>query len=91
MVSYAARCQEENGIVTLDVETTDINTSNKTPLFDRDSVSLYIELDRLAEYVGETAEGDIIVVEHDGKDVIFVYRKDDDEKQKRIEFLKSIM
>ena len=39
----------------------------------------------------EVHEGDIIVVEHNGIDVIFVYNVDEEEKKRRIEYLNQVL
>lgn len=43
------------------------------------------------KFLSKVNEGDIFVVEHNSKKVIWVYGKDEDEKAKRLELLKSIM
>lgn len=91
MISYAARCQEENNIVTLDVEIVEPEVSKLLRPHQRDSTSMYVKLDELTEAVGETVEGDILIVEHDGVEVLHVFGKDDDEKQRRIEILRQMM
>ena len=39
----------------------------------------------------EVHEGDIIVVEHNGIDVIFVYCVDEGEKKRRIEYINQVL
>lgn len=91
MISYAARCQEENNIVTLDVEILETEVSKFLLPRQKDSTAMYMKLDELTKAVGETVEGDILIVEHDGVEVLHVYCKDDDEKKRRIETLQKMM
>ena len=43
------------------------------------------------DLVGEIHEGDILIVEHDGKALTAIYCKDDDEKNRRIQEIVSMM
>lgn len=47
--------------------------------------------EKIHEAIENVEEGDILVVEHDGENVIYTYYKDDSEKQRRIEILQAIM
>lgn len=91
MISFASRCQEEKGVVTLDVEI--VEKEVRVFLMPRQvqSEKMYMSLDELTAVVGETVEGDILVVEHDGVEVLKVLGKDELEKQRRIECLNSMM
>lgn len=91
MISFASRCQEEKGIVTLDVEI--VEKEVRIFLMPRyvQSEKMYMSLDKLTSVVGKTVEGDILVVEHDGVEILKVLGKDELEKQRRIECLSSMM
>ena len=50
-----------------------------------------VPLQEIPDEVGEVDEGDILVVEYDGKNVTKVYSKDDEEKARRLKLLKELM
>ena len=50
-----------------------------------------IPLQQIPDEIGEVNEGDILVVEYDGKNVTKVYCKDDEEKARRLKLLKEVM
>lgn len=91
MISYASRCQEERGVVTFDVEIVEPEVSKLLKAKQIQSETMYANLDDVTAAVGETAEGDILVVEHDGINIIKFLSKDDEEKQRRIEILSQMM
>ncbi len=91
MISYASRCQEENNIVTLDVEIVEKEVRVFLKPHQVESEKMYFDLDKLNAIVGETVEGDILIVEHDGVEILQVFGKDDEEKQRRIEYLSQMM
>lgn len=91
MISYASRCQEEENIVTLDVEIVETEVRKLLEPRHVQSETMYVKLDEITAAVGETVEGDILVVEHDGVEVLKVLGKDDEEKQRRIEILNQLM
>lgn len=90
MTSFASRCQEENGIVTLDVEVVDTCMSACLDFFDRESTTMYISLEELTKAVGETVEGDVLIVEHNDTSILSICGKDESEKQRRVKFLQSL-
>ena len=50
-----------------------------------------VPLQEIPEEVGKVNEGDILVVEHDGENVTSIYGKDEEEKARRLEVLRSII
>lgn len=56
-----------------------------------DTVMADIPLQDIPVEIGKVKEGDILVVEYDGKNVTKVYCKDDDEKARRLKLLKELM
>ncbi len=91
MISFASRCQVENNIVTLDVEIIEKEVRVFLRPYQVQSENMYMDLDKLTAMVGETVEGDILVVEHDGVEILNVLGKDEQEKQRRIECLSQMM
>lgn len=91
MISFASRCQVENNIVTLDVEIVEKEVRVFLRPYQIQSENMYMDLDKLTAVVGATVEGDILVVEHDGVEILNVLGKDELEKQRRIESLSQMM
>ena len=50
-----------------------------------------VPLQEIPEEVGKVNEGDILVVEYDGEKITKVYSKDEEEKARRLKFLKEVM
>lgn len=65
--------------------------SKTTDFFNKETKMMDVLFEKIHEAIENVEEGDILVVEHDGENVIYTYYKDDSEKQRRIEILQAIM
>ena len=91
MKSYAAIDRMEENIAVCEVELLETEQSKTTDFFDKETKMMDVLLEKIHEVTENVEEGDILVVEHDGENVIYIYYKDDSEKQRRIEILQAIM
>lgn len=91
MKSYAAIDRIEANIAVCEVELLETEQSKTTDFFDKKTKMMDVLLEKIHEATESVEEGDILVVEHDGENVIYIYYKDDSEKQRRIEILQAIM
>lgn len=85
MISYASIGKVEEKNVTLNVEIVESETSKFLQPYHRPSEEMSMNLDELTSAIGETVEGDFIIVEHDGVEILRVCGKDDKEKRRRLE------
>lgn len=91
MKSYASVDRIEGKYTVLELELLDVEESKKESFRDKKTKMVDFLTDAIVTSVGNFDEGDIIVVEHENGDISSIYRKDNEEKQRRIEVLKSIM
>ena len=91
MRSYASIDRIEGKIAVCEVELVEVQESKNIPIFKKQTEMMDVLVDKLSNKLGEVKEGDIIVVEHDEEDLIYIYSKDDEEKQRRVELLKQIL
>lgn len=91
MKSYATIDRIEENIAVCEVELLETEQSKTTDFFDKETKMMDVLLEKIHEVTENVEEGDILVVEHDGENVIYIYYKDYSEKQRRIEILQAIM
>ena len=92
MKSYACIDRVEGDFAVCEVELVDTENSKNIELGDRETKIMDAKMENIILDVGqEVHEGDIIVVEHNGIDVIFVYCVDEGEKKRRIEYLNQVL
>lgn len=91
MKSYASVDEKDIKCTSLEVELVDLETSKKMNFADKETVMVDFPTELIEICVGKIKDGDIIVVEHNEDDIIGFYGKDEEEKQRRIEVLNSIM
>ena len=91
MKSYANIDRIEGKFAVCEVELLPIEESKPEDFATKDTEMLDILLQDIPENLGEVKEGDILVVEHDGENVTSVYYKDEEEKARRLELLRSII
>lgn len=91
MKSYASIDRIEGKFAVCEVELLPIEESKPEDFVAKDTEMLDILLQEIPENLGKVQEGDILVVEHDGENVTSVYYKDEEEKARRVELLKSII
>ena len=90
MKSYASVDRLEGDFLVCEVELIEVEESNPTD-FDKPTEMIDILLEYANAKLGMVLEGDIIVVEHEAGIVTEILSKDEAEKQRRIEVLKTIM
>ena len=91
MKSYASIDRGEGKYTVLELELIDTQTSEMISFKDKETVMLDVLTDEIITSVGEISEGDILVIEHENGNLISIYNKDDEEKQRRIELLNTIL
>ena len=92
MKSYACVDRVEGDFAVCEVELVDAENSKNIELGDRETRMMDAKMENIILDVGqEVHEGDIIVVEHNGIDVIFVYNVDEEEKKRRIEYINQVL
>ena len=91
MKSYASVDRIEGKYTVLELELLDAQESKKVLFRDKETEMVDYLTDAIIQNVGEVNEGDILLVEHENGEISSIYQKDDEEKQRRIEEIKSIM
>ena len=91
MTSYASIDRIEGEIAVCEVELLPYDKSRPEDFATKETIMVDIPLKTIPWDIGEVKEGDILIVEHDGKNVTFLYYKDNREKARRLEALKNIM
>lgn len=91
MKSYASIDRIEGKFAVCEVELIPVEESKPEDFATKETEMFDVPLQKIPTSIGEVQEGDILVVEHDFEDVYFVYYKDEEEKARRLEILKSIM
>lgn len=91
MKSYASIDRIEDKFAVCEVEILPIEESRTEDFAIKDTEMMDILLQEIPENIGKVQEGDVLVVEHDDENVTSVYYKDEEEKARRVELLKSII
>lgn len=91
MKSYASIDRIEGKFAVCEVELIAVEQSRPEDFATKETEMLDILLQEIPESLGEIDEEDILVVEHDGKTISTVYSKDEEEKKRRVDLLRSIM
>ena len=89
MKSYASIDRIEGKFAVCEVELISAEERSAEEYVPFDTEFMDVSLQEIFKYVGEVKEGDILVVEHDGQDVTFIYDKDNEEKARRLELLRE--
>lgn len=90
MKSYASVDRIEGNYCVCEVELIDVENSSSTDFFEKETEMMDVLLEYVLENVKEVKEGDILIVEHINDNVIYVFGKDEQEKNRRIEILKQL-
>ena len=90
MKSYASVDRTEGSYVICEVELMELENSQVEDC-DKAVEMIDIPLEMALKSVENVDDGDILIVEHNNGDVIEVYCKDEEEKQRRIDYLRQIM
>lgn len=91
MKSYASVDRIEGKYAVCEVELLPVEESKPENFATKDCEMMDISLQEISADIGEVKEGDILVIEHDGQNVTCVYCRNEAEKARRLEVLKSIM
>lgn len=85
MMSYAVvdRIEEENFVV-CEVELIELEKSDLIQEFDKEIKMMDVLMDDVLKSIGSVEANDVLVIEHDGENVIRILYKDDEEKHKRL-------
>ena len=91
MKSYVSIDCIEGKYAVGEVELCPIEESNPEDYALKQTVMIDIPLTDIITVVEKVEEGDILIIEHDGENVLCVYCKDEGEKARRVELIKKIM
>ena len=90
MKSYASIDRIEGQFAVCEVELIPIEESKPEDFVIKECEMMDVSLRKIPFFIRKVKEGDILVVEHDGQNVTYVYCKDKEEKARRLEVLRSI-
>lgn len=91
MRSYASIDRIEGEYAVCEVELVDVDTSKILSAKEKNTDMVDFSVSAINNCVGQVCEGDILIVEQENGIILVVYGKDLEEKQRRIELLKSII
>ena len=91
MKSYASIDRIEGKFAVCEVELLPVEESKPEDFAIKDCEMMDVSLRKIPFFIRKVKEGDILVVEHNGENVTRVYRKDEEEKARRLEILRGIM
>ena len=91
MKSYASIEEFDRNYVKLEVEMMDVEDSNTSEFGERETRMLDVDYEKFPWDEDDFGEGDIVVVEHDGEIISKIYGKDEEERQRRIDKINSIL
>ena len=91
MKSYASIDRIEGKFAVCEVELISVEERNGEEFVYYNTEFMDILLKEIPAYVGNVKDGDILVVEHDGKNITSICYKDEREKERRIELLRESM
>ena len=89
MISYAYIDRIEGEIAVCEVELLPFEESKPEDFKSKDTVMMDIPLDKFPKFMGSVDEGDIWVINHNSEHVNWVYYKDEEEKERRLEIRKQ--
>lgn len=90
MKSYALIDRIEGSYAICEVELLDLEIGQNVDYCDRETTMIEIPIDVALYSIESLAEGDILVVAHDGKIITQIFGKDYEEKQRRVEYLNKL-
>lgn len=91
MKSYASIDRIEGEYAVCEVELVDTINSKVLSAKYKETRMVDFSMNAITNCIGNIKEGDIIVVEQNDGIILVIYGKDEEEKQRRIDLLKSIM
>lgn len=91
MRSYASVDRIEGKFAVCEVELISLKARNAEEYVPYDTEFMDLSLETIPVSLGEVKDGDILVVEHDGQNIISFCYKDEMEKARRLELLREMM
>ena len=91
MRSYASIDRIEEHFAVCEVELLEVKDSKSEAYLEKETEMMDILLEKIVDRIGNVNEGNILVVQHDGKNVYDILCKDDEEKQRRIALIQAMM
>ena len=91
MKSFASVDRIEGEFAVLEVEIIEVEESDSVDYFDKDTEMMDFPVEKIIDAVGTVQEGDILVVEHDGNEIIEVLYQDKEEKNARTDILGGLI
>ena len=91
MKSYATIDHIEGDYAVCELELIEAQTSNSVDYFYHDTTMMEIPMKLITEQGIDVSEWEILVVEHDGKNVTHIYEKSEEERIRRIEAFNKMM
>lgn len=89
MKSYASIDRIEGKFAVCEVELISAKKRSSEEYVPYDTEFMDVSLESIPISLGKVKDGDILVVEHDGKNIISIYYKDEIEKARRLELLRE--
>ena len=91
MRSYASIDRIEGKYAVCEVELLPVEESKSEDFAIKDCEMMEVPLRKIPFYIRKVKEGDILVVEHNGENVTWIYCTDEEEKARRLEIRRGIM
>ena len=91
MKSYASIDRIEGNFAVCEVELISVEDRNAEEYVPYDTEFMDVSLKSIPVSLGKVKDGDILVVEHDSKNITSIYYKDEMEKARRLELLREMM
>ena len=89
MKSYASVDRIEGKYLVCEVELISVEDRNREEYIPYDTTSMDIPLQEIPTSLGNVRDGDILIIEHDGENMISICCKDEIEKARRLELLRE--
>ena len=89
MKSYASVDRIEGKYLVCEVELISVEDRNREEYIPYDTTSMDIPLQEIPTSMGNVRDGDILIIEHDGENMISICCKDENEKARRLELLRE--
>lgn len=91
MKSYASIDRIEGKYAICEVELLPVKESKPEDFAIKETTMMDVPLKKFPKLFGKVKEGDIFIVQHDGKEVTFAYCRDEKERRRRLEVLRNVM
>lgn len=85
MRSYVAIDRIEGKYAVCEVELVDVDTSKIVEAKDKPTKRVYFLVESITNCIGTCKENDILIVEQECGTILVIYKKDDEEKQRRLQ------